>query len=163
MGAKADIAQLESLNYVFLRVMGQIFLNSSSNPTFNEMTGAQKRILYFLDLKGPQRMSDIARLVGCTVPAASGVVEKLVRSGLVQREPGESDRRVIHIDMTARGRQVLSELKHIHEERLQTVLEHLSPQRRNELIESFHKIHDILCELEDVECSGGAVGGEQRG
>lgn len=149
---KPDISQVESLNYVFLRVMGQIFLASSSNPVFNEMTGAQKRILYFLELKGQCNMSRIAKLVGCTVPAATGVVDKLVRAGLVRRATDETDRRVIRIAITPAGRKALAQLKRIHEQRLQEVLEHLSVEKRDELIDSFKRIHEILCELEDVEC-----------
>jgi DNA-binding MarR family transcriptional regulator len=149
---RADISQVESLNYIFLRVMGQIFLASSSNPVFNEMTGAQKRILYFLELKGACNMSRIAKLVGCTVPAATGVVDKLVRAGLVRRESDDNDRRVIRIAMTAQGRKALAQLKRIHEQRLEEVLEHLPPEKREELINSFGRIHEILCELEDVEC-----------
>jgi MarR family transcriptional regulator, organic hydroperoxide resistance regulator len=149
---QVDIGQIESLNYVFLRVMGQIFLAASSNPVFNEMTGAQKRILYFLDLKGSCNMSRIAKLVGCTVPAATGVVDKLVRAGLVRREQDDNDRRVIRIALTTDGRKSLAQLKRIHEQRLQQVLEHLSTEKRTELIDSFNRIHEILCELEDVEC-----------
>src|SRR6478609_5366843 len=141
---KPDISQVESLNYVFLRVMGQIFLASSSNPVFNEMTGAQKRILYFLELKGACNMSRIAKLVGCTVPAATGVVDKLVRAGLVRRESDDNDRRVIRIAITPQGRKALAQLKRIHEQRLEEVLEHLPPEKREELINSFGRIHEIL-------------------
>ena len=150
---KPDIAEVESLNYMFLRVMGQIFLSASSNPVANEMTGAQKRILYFLDIKGSCNMSRIANLVGCTVPAATGVVDKLVRAELVRREQDPKDRRVIRIAITPTGRKTLSHLKRIHEQRLQEVLERLPVERREELIESFTRIHQILCELDDVECT----------
>src|SRR5262245_31418135 len=139
-----DISQLEALNYVFLRVMGQIFLSSSSNQTFNEMTGAQKRIMYFLDLKGPQNMSQIARLVGCTVPATTPVVDRLVKGGLVDREANPGDRRVIRIAMTGKGKRIMRQLKAIHERRLEEILSKLDPARRRQLIASFEQIHEIL-------------------
>jgi len=132
--------------------MGQVFLSATSNPVFNEMTGAQRRILYLLDLKGPNPMSQIARLVGCTLPAATGVVDKLVRSGQVERIAAPEDRRIVKVALTETGRQTLAELKKVHEQRLAEVLAHLSPEKRDELIHSFAKIHDILSELEDVEC-----------
>jgi DNA-binding MarR family transcriptional regulator len=148
-----DISQLEALNYVFLRVMGQIFLSTSSNATFNEMTGAQKRIMYFLDLKGPQNMSQIARLVGCKVPATTPVVDKLVKSGLVGREANPDDRRVIRIAMTPKGRRVMKQLKAIHEGRLEEILCQLDPARRKKLISAFEQIHEILGQLQDLQCS----------
>jgi DNA-binding MarR family transcriptional regulator len=139
-----DIREIESLNYVFLRVLGKIFLAPCSNPAANEMTGAQKRTLYLLDLEGPQKMSDIAKLVGVTLPAATPVVDKLVRAGLVAREPDTRDRRVIRVALTARGRKTLKSLKQHHENRLRDVLRELTPAQRTELVSHFSRIHELL-------------------
>ncbi|MBX7247214.1 MAG: MarR family transcriptional regulator [Candidatus Sumerlaeaceae bacterium] len=155
---QADIREIESLNYLFLRVMGQIFLTPHSNPEHNEMTGAQKRILYFLDIHGPQKMSDIARLVAVTMPAATAVVDKLVRAGLVARESDVNDRRVIRITMTRTGKETTNKLKEIHEQRLREVLEILEPEKRSELIRSFERIHQLLTEIESLEVAGAVAG-----
>lgn len=145
---KVDIREIESLNNVFLKVMGQVFLSTSSNKTFNEMTGAQRRILYILDIKGPQKMTHIARLVGVTVPAATAVVDKLVRCGCVQRVTDSRDRRVTRVSLTPLGRKAHAKMKRIHEKGLSAALEKLAPEKRTELIVAFERIHVLLSEID---------------
>ena len=143
-----DIRDIESLNNVFFKVMGQIFFASASTTTFNEMTGAQRRILYLLDIKGPQKMTQIAHLVGVTVPAATAVVDKLVRAGFVQRDADPGDRRVIHVALTPLGRKTGAKLRRVHEKGLATALAKLLPEKREELILAFEKIHVLLSEID---------------
>ncbi len=155
---KADIQQLESLNELFLQVLGNIFLSSYSNETFNEMTGGQKKILFTLSVRGPQKMSDIARLIAVTMSGATGTVDKLVRAGLVARENDPSDRRIILISLTARGKQTVKQLNRIHEKRLEEVLEGLEEAKRVELISSFRRIHELLSEIQQsTEQKGGGL------
>jgi len=140
-----NVRQIASLNYLFRRVLSKIFLvPCGSSRILHEMTGAQARIIYFLDIKGPHRMSDIARLNGVSLPAATITVEKLVEAKLVKRTPDPSDRRVVWIELTPRGRRVVQEMNRIHEERLREILAKLKPAERRELIASFQRIHELL-------------------
>jgi DNA-binding MarR family transcriptional regulator len=141
---RLDVREITSLNYLFLRVLSRIFLSPSSSRPLNEMTGAQKRILYYLDLQGPQRMSDIARLVGVSLPAATITVEKLVESKLVKRSADPSDRRVVRVDLTPKGRLVVRQLNRVHERRFREILSKLSPEEREELVGHFQRIHELL-------------------
>jgi len=53
------------------------------------------------------RMTDIAAMVDSTMPRLSKVIGKLVERGLVEREGGASDGRVINVRLTSDGRKVL--------------------------------------------------------
>lgn len=141
---KVDLRQIASLNYLFVRVLSKIFLAPSGSRVLNETTGAQKRILYFLDLEGPQRMSDIARLMGVSLPAATLTVDRLVSAGLVRRLHDPHDRRVIRIELTRQGQRVLRQMKLVHEKRFREILARLSPSERDELIACFERIHELL-------------------
>lgn len=141
---KVDVRDIASLNYLFLRVLSRIFLAPSASRPLNEMTGAQKRILYFLDLEGPQRMSDIARLMGVSLPAATITVDKLVEAKLVKRTTVATDRRVVRIELTAKGRRTVKLMNQVHEKRFGEILEKLSPAERQELIGCFQRIHELL-------------------
>ena len=142
-----DIQQLEHLSTVFNAVMAHIFLPLRSHESFNELTEAQKKILFFLSIKGPQKMSDIARQISVTMSGATGIVDRLVRAGLVRRENDPSDRRGILIELTPAGHQLIQEIKKLHEQRLEEVLESLAPDQRHELIAAFERIHQILTSL----------------
>ncbi len=154
--------EIEGLNDLFLRVMGKVLLRSESNPTTNEMTGAQKRILYLLDLEGPKRMSRIAKLVGVTLPAATAVVDKLVRSQLVMRESDPDDRRAVLVALTAEGRRATAKFKQVHEQRLREVLERLDAEKRGRLIRAFQAIHDLLAEIDTTDDEVGSHAGDRQ-
>lgn len=141
---KVNVRDIVSLNYLFRRVVSRIFLAPSGSRPLNEMTGAQMRILHFLDLEGPQRMSDIARLVGVSLPAATITVEKLVEAKLVKRTPDPKDRRVVRIELTSKGRRIVQQMNKVHEKRFGEILAKLSPAERKELIGSFQRIHELL-------------------
>jgi len=50
-----------------------------------------------------------------------GLVDRLVRQGLVAREPSEDDRRQVHVSLTRRGRDLLEKLAEVHREELRRV------------------------------------------
>jgi DNA-binding MarR family transcriptional regulator len=143
-----DAQQLSALNYLFTRVLGQIFLAPYSNPTFNEMPGAQKKILFYLDYRGPGRMSDLARQVSITMPAATAVVDKLVKSGLVSRENDPADRRVIIVALTASGRRTIRRVMHLHERRFEEILQRLPERKRAQLVAAFATVYELLSEID---------------
>jgi DNA-binding MarR family transcriptional regulator len=145
---EANIREIEHLNYLFLRTMGKVFLSSHADPSFNEMTGAQKRILYFLDIEGPRRMGDIARLVAVSLPAATAVVDRLVRAGVVSRRADPADRRVIRVALSPKGHRTMARMKRLHERRLKEILDRLPVSKRRELVQAFARIHDLLCEID---------------
>lgn len=145
---QVDVQEIEALSYLFLRVVGRIFLGPYGNAEANELTGAQKRILFYLDMDGPKKMSDIARLVAVTMPAATAVVDKLVKADLVTREADTSDRRVIRIALSKHGSSMISELRRLHEKRLREILERLEPEKRVQLLSAFEQMHDVLLHLD---------------
>lgn len=153
-----DIHQLENLNRLFVQVMSEIFLSPHSSQACNDLTGAQKKILYHLAMCGPHKMSDIARQVSVSVTGATGVVDRLVKMELVERDHDPSDRRVILIRLTALGQQTFEELQTAHQRRLEEVLGNLEPAKRLELIASFERIHSLLSELrESAACRTSAA------
>ena len=143
---KPDIRQIQELGYIFLLVLNDVY-SDYSNKTFNETTGAQKKIVLYLGLHGPQNMSEIARQMRVTTAAATGVVDKLVRAGLVVRSHDEHDRRAVRIDLSGAGRRMLGQLKRVHEKRLEDILEVLPPDKRRELIRSLVRAHELLSEI----------------
>lgn len=147
---KPDIQQIEHLNYLFFQVISHIFLSPKSTDEFSDMTMAQKRVLYSLSVYGPQRMSELARLIAVTTAAATSVIDKLVRAGLVERTQDESDRRVVGVQLTELGRETVKLMNKTHEERLESVLQELDLPKQHELITSFERIHTILNEISNA-------------
>jgi len=53
--------------------------------------------------------------------SAVGLVDRLVREGLIVREPSRADRRKVELRLTGRGRQVLAKLAAMHRRELQRI------------------------------------------
>lgn len=147
-----DLKQLRSLNDVFSNVMRQIFLTPiSSGPDQNDVTWAQRKILLMIESGGPQKMSDIARQISVTMSGATAVVDKMVQAGLVTREFSPADRRVVLIAISDKGREVMVDCVRVQERVFESVLDRLTPEKRDELLQSFERIHRLLREIESPE------------
>ncbi len=145
---RVDIQQLDNLNHLFLQVMSEIFLRPGpEGDTFCQTTGLQKRVLLLIGLKGPQKMSGLARGVSVSLPSATATIDKMVQADLVRRKEDPDDRRVTMIEFTPNGKKYWLELNRIHEQRLGEVLGCLTPDKQGELIGAFEKIYQLLKEI----------------
>lgn len=61
-------------------------------------------------------MGEVADAVGLSRPGVTSTVNRLVADGLVLRERGGSDRRLLHARLTAAGRERVEEAAHTHDE-----------------------------------------------
>jgi DNA-binding MarR family transcriptional regulator len=68
------------------------------------VTEAQLSILTTLIDKGPVRMSDLSASQRLRAPTTNGMVRRLLELDLVTRWRDSSDQRVVHVDITRRGR-----------------------------------------------------------
>lgn len=64
-------------------------------------------ILVQLRLGGSAEPRELARAQGVSRPAIVGTVDTLERAGLVRRRRSTEDRRLVFVDLTAKGRQVI--------------------------------------------------------
>jgi DNA-binding MarR family transcriptional regulator len=67
------------------------------------LTPAQAEILAVLADHGGVTLAELGRLIVCESGSPSRLVETLVRRGLVRREPGTEDRRVVHLWLSGDG------------------------------------------------------------
>lgn len=75
-----------------------------------ELTFGQMRLLFLLSKHGPSPMSRVAEWLAVGLPAASGVVDRVERHGLVERQHRLDDRRVVECQLTAAGRELIEEI-----------------------------------------------------
>jgi DNA-binding MarR family transcriptional regulator len=74
-----------------------------------EILSSQEGIL--VEIVGRRRsvsMSELARAAGTRPNTMTGVVDRLVRRGVLERRHAEADRRIIQVNLTALGREYLA-------------------------------------------------------
>lgn len=87
-----------------------------------ELTFGQMRLLFLLSKHGPSPMSRVAEWLAVGLPAASGVVERVERHGLIERQHRLDDRRVVECQLTAAGRELIEEIAGIQRSVLRETL-----------------------------------------
>ena len=76
-----------------------------------ELTVPQFRALVVLSHQGPASLSVLADHLGLSLPAASRMVELLVKRGLMDRQAQTDDRRRVSLSLTRRGRQTFAKAR----------------------------------------------------
>lgn len=75
-----------------------------------DLTLPQMRVLFLLEQEGGRSMSSLAEALGKAQPTVTGLVDRLVESGLVQRAEHPADRRVTIAQLTPAGAEVIARI-----------------------------------------------------
>jgi DNA-binding MarR family transcriptional regulator len=75
------------------------------------LTTAQLRVLSMVREQPGVTAGELAARLSVTPPTISGIVDRLVRLGLVRREDDESDRRLVRNHLTERGENACTRLE----------------------------------------------------
>jgi DNA-binding MarR family transcriptional regulator len=94
------------------------------------LAGTQLAILTELCAASAVRITDLACSLRVRVPTASIAVQRLLRSGLVERSSDLVDQRVVRVGITDRGRCVLEGVRDARARRIRSSLAALSPRER---------------------------------
>src|SRR5205823_8581449 len=103
---------------------------------------AQFFLLAFLDQKEVLIMSAIARKIGHTTAAASGLVARLENLGYLMRSVARDDRRKVMVCITAKGSALVRRIREEMVGNLVKVLEHLTPDEQKAWLHIYSKIYD---------------------
>ncbi|MGI8551734.1 MAG: MarR family winged helix-turn-helix transcriptional regulator [Dehalococcoidia bacterium] len=112
----------------------------------NELTTAQLRILFALYRTPALPLRELACKIGVTPSTTSGLVDKLVRRGLVRRAECAEDRRVVRHCLTAPGRQAAGELQRTTRNYLAGIFARLDPEVREQLTAGLRRLCDAAAE-----------------
>jgi DNA-binding MarR family transcriptional regulator len=111
-----------------------------------EVTLPQARALRAIASSEACTMGELAGSLRVTMGAATGLVDRLVQQGLVQREPDPSDRRVVRVRLTPAGQRAHAALVRGIRRRLSAALEKLSPEQRAQVAAALAMLRDALGE-----------------
>jgi DNA-binding MarR family transcriptional regulator len=109
-----------------------------------QLASGQVFVLMMLHKQNICKATDIANHLGVTSGAVTGLTDKLVNMGLLNRIRSEEDRRVVQLTLTPKGEDVL---KQIRQERLQMLLgifEKLEIDDLEKMLDVFTKLNNVL-------------------
>ncbi|KQL48690.1 MarR family transcriptional regulator [Brevibacillus choshinensis] len=121
-----------------MRVLGP----QLSEPVFG-LTGPQFYILHQLDLKGKCTVGELADSMAVKPSAITAMIDRLDKHEFVVRDRDDHDRRVVHISLTASGRDTLSQVKKHRQGILKHYLSHLTQEELSSMIHVFEKLSRV--------------------
>lgn len=94
----------------------------------------QLHVLTVLETAGPMPMGKLADALDVSVASATGIVDRMVQRGLVERRHDETDRRVVLVHPTDAGLSVFRDLGEMRRAGLVNILERLTNEELKALL-----------------------------
>jgi DNA-binding MarR family transcriptional regulator len=91
-----------------------------------------------------QTLAGLSRALIVTAGNVTGLVDRAERDGVVERRPEPTDRRVVRVWLTSKGRKLIRELLPIHARQVQTLIGSLPAAERRELRRLLGGLRDHL-------------------
>ena len=129
--------KFEELMFVFMRHM-------SSSLCDCAITHTQIYVLNYLSKNDKCRMSDLGKHLGVTLGNVTGVVDRLLREGRVRRVSDPRDRRVVRVELTGKGKNLIENISKIKRESFGKFLGKLSNDDNKALLRSMQKVANSL-------------------
>ncbi len=103
MGRRASVTLGSPFERFTRQIFARIIAGIARTLREHDLSVAQLAVLYLLDERSTLRVGEVAGELARSAPAASRLVDDLVRQGLVARREHDSDRRVRVLTLTVAG------------------------------------------------------------
>lgn len=134
----------DKINEIVPEMMKE-FIRRQTGPLYKmKVTLPQFMLLVILQKEGETKMKDLAHFMNVTTAAITGIVERLVRDGYVVRAYEPEDRRIIKINATAKGSQLVNKVNQQRREMIIKTFAMMPESDRQEYLRILTKIRDIL-------------------
>lgn len=134
----------QNLNSILIDLMKRYQYRDRSQICCHGLSVSQCYALMTIKERGPLAMRELAAKLFLTISTMTRIVDQLVKKKLVLRHPYEKDRRVILVEATKEGEEVL---KIIQESLLATqkqILSRLSPQEREVILKALSELSQAI-------------------
>ncbi len=145
----------DKLNEILPELSRQIVSQSADELFKGKITLPQFFLMSLLRKEGELRMTDIARLLHVTTAAATGVVERLVKSGYLLRVYDPDDRRIIKVKLSPRGLNTVLKVLQERRKMIIDIFSRISPEDRQKYLEILMRVQQIMREQNGAANSHG--------
>ncbi|MDF2269632.1 MarR family transcriptional regulator [Streptomyces coacervatus] len=139
-----DSVAAGALNHAILRVArlhrmlaGQLLRRVGLHPS-------QELVMMQLWDRGPQRQTDLVRLLGSDAATMTRTIRRLENAGFVRRRPSSTDKRVTIVEPTAASNALRSEVEQVWMDLETSVAEGMTPAQQKEAVEVLARIEEGL-------------------
>ncbi|WP_270170811.1 MarR family winged helix-turn-helix transcriptional regulator [Paenibacillus sp. SYP-B4298] len=141
MKANENTTELYTLFKTFLKKVGEEWKARSLD--YN-LPLSHFRLLMFLHYRGKQKTAALADCLQVTPGAVTGIADKLLQRGLVERERDEQDRRVVYLRLTEEGETAVQSLHLIEQQLYDDIITQLDPHDIGHMTRIFNTMIQVI-------------------
>ncbi|BBN96947.1 hypothetical protein DEIGR_330028 [Deinococcus grandis] len=130
--------------------------HTASGCGIHSLTRCQ--ILTTLSRAGPLSLADLGRHLGADKAWMSRNVDELARAGLIDKQAGQPDRRVVVLTLTPDGQEQVNRLNAALRQQSARLLRRVPPADQASVLRTL----ELLAEALEAECAGAAEDGGSR-
>ena len=104
---------------------------------YRQISSTHLHVAYMLAGGEAMTMSRLADQLDVSLPNVTGIVERMVERGLVERTHREDDRRTVGVRITDAGRKVLDEIDTVKRQEMAKVIARMTPEQQDRALRAF--------------------------
>lgn len=142
--AEKDITRINELLVSVYDDIGIIEDRSLKSGAFKDLSITEIHTIEAVGLKDEKSMSEIAEELEITVGTLTTAIDKLIRKGYVERNRSNTDRRIVYITLTKKGKLAYRMHERFHYLMVKNVINDLSEEESHILVVSLEKLNNYL-------------------
>lgn len=124
-----------------MRMLGATFRTLLEN---RDITWPQFHLLKIVKRNGRATVTELASMLMIAAPTTSRMIDNLCGKGLLSKHRDPGDHRLVHIDLTHRGRRLLVDMESIQNRALTDALKSEDPRDLVTCVETLNRISENL-------------------
>lgn len=142
--------KLMEINKMLVEVyddVNQIEEYSIKQGSFNDLSITEIHTIEAIGLYGMKTMSEVAAEIGITMGTLTTAVDKLIKKGYVERNRSTSDRRIVNICLTNRGKLAYRIHEKFHLDMVKAIMLDFSAEEEEVLLAALSKLNRHLKDI----------------
>lgn len=146
--AAAATDPIETVEELAQELMRRFDLLSGSKVQ-EDISYGQYKVISVIHGQGPISIGNLGRLVGSAQSTTSEMVARLTKAGLVTKVRGPYDGRVVMVELTDQGRQLMKRRRKRVRESYQGLFSKLGKSEQETFVNSLRKLEELLRKATD--------------
>lgn len=120
---------------------------SIKSGTFRDLSITEIHTIEAIGLYGAKTMSEVAAALEITMGTLTTAVDKLIKKGYVERSRSNSDRRIVNICLTKRGKLAYRIHEKFHLDMVKAIMDDFTPEEEEVLLIALSKLNKHLKDI----------------
>lgn len=138
------VSQINELLVEVYNDIGKIEDQALKQGEFKDLSITEIHTLEAVGMYHSKTMSEVASALEITTGTLTTAVDKLIKKGYMERKRSESDRRIVNINLTRRGKLAYRIHEKFHKDMVKQVIVGFTQQEELALISGLEKLNDHL-------------------